>query len=183
MLGRYELDSGTIVRIVDNDGQLSREIDGVDPVRLLHNEGNVFEYETIPGLMMAFDTSDDGAKRFRLYSPTQNMQTALEIPALPSGEESRTSLEGCYFNPETRTEIVIEWDQDEAFRMIKNGRGRDATMIAADYLRWNSYRFRFERDESGIVARLWVDNDRIRNVRFEPWDQCRGTSLGRFAPL
>jgi len=184
ILGRYELDSGTVVRIVETEaGDLAREIEGVDPVTLRHDSGNVFEYATIPGLRIAFDTTDDGTKRFRLFMPTQAMQTALEIPAVPEDELSRTSLEGCYFNSETNTEIVIDWVEGAAFKMIKNGRSRDALMIAADYLGWNDYRFRFTRDADGAVARMWVDRERIRNVRFEKWDQCRGDSFGSFAPL
>ncbi len=56
-------------------------------------------------------------------------------------------------------------------------------MVSADEVRWNGYKLRFERGDAGEVSRLWVDRDRIRNVRFELWDQCRGESLGRFSPL
>ena len=184
VLGRYELDSGTIIRIVeDDDGVLYREIKGAEPAALLHRDGNVFEYSTIPGLNIAFDTSEDGTRRFRLFMATQGTQTALAMPDPPSDEASRRSLEGCFYNAETRTEIVTKWDKEQAFKFIKNGRSRDATMVGADYLRWNSYKLRFERDPGGEVVRLWVDRDRIRNVRFEKWDQCRGEDQGRFTPV
>ena len=184
VLGRYELDSGTIVTITqDADGVLYREIEGSEPAALLHREGNVFEYSTIPGLKIAFDTADDGVRRFRLYMATQGMQTALEQAPPPEDEASKTSLEGCYYNAETRTEIVMEWTGGLNFNFIKNGRSRDAVMASADEVRWNGYRLRFERGADGAVSRLMVDRDRIRNVRFDPWDQCRGESLGRFSPL
>lgn len=174
VLGRYELDSGTIIRIVETpSGGLARETDGSEPADLIHEDGNVFEYSTIPGLRIAFDAAPDGRKRFRLFMATQGTQTALELPAPPQGDAARSSLEGCFLNAETDTEIVMKWVEGDAFTMTKNGRSRDATMVGPDYLRWNSYKFRYERDETGAVARLWVDRDRIRNVRFEPWDKCR----------
>ena len=184
VLGRYELDSGTIVTITqDEEGVLYREIEGSQPAALLHREGNVFEYSTIPGLRIAFDNAEDGTRRFRLFMATQGTQTALERPAPPTDAASKTSLEGCYYNAETRTEIVMEWAGDQNFRFIKNGRSREAVMVSADEVRWNGYKLRFERGDAGEVSRLWVDRDRIRNVRFELWDQCRGESLGRFSPL
>ena len=103
---------------------------------------------------------------------TQGTQTALEVAAPPTDVASKRALEGCFINPETDTEIVMKWEGDLAFTMTKNGRARDAVMIGANDLRWNGYKFRYERDETGTVERMWVDRDRIRNVRFEPSDQC-----------
>ena len=172
VLGTYELDSGTIVEIAVQGGQLVRKIEGRDPVALNHEEGNVFAYQTIPGLKIAFDATEEGTRRFRLFMPSQGMQTALQITP-PSGDEARKrSLERCFVNAETDTWIQMVWEGDLAFRMIKNGRSRDATMVGEDYIRWNSYRLRFERDQMGAVERLWVDNSRIKNVRFELSDAC-----------
>ncbi|MEM7781413.1 MAG: serine hydrolase domain-containing protein [Pseudomonadota bacterium] len=183
VLGRYEVDSGSIITITQQDGVLYRELEGSEPAALLHREGNVFEYSTIPGLMIAFDRTAAGKKRFRLFLPTQGVQSALELPLPQTDDASKAELEGCFYNAETRTEIVMEWAGENSFRMIKNGRPRDATLIGRDYLSWNSYRFRYARDGAGAVTGFRVDIDRIRNVLFEPWDECRGEKLGRFAPL
>lgn len=180
--GRYELSDGTIVVIVEREGELWREIEGTSPVALVHDQDNVFAYSTNSQLKMAFKLGQVGGTEMSIYLPSQSVQVGRELGPLPSGETSRTSLEGCFFNAETRTEIVLRWTQGDSFQMIKNGRSRDAQMVGADYVRWNSYRLRFERDEEDRITRLWVDNGRIRNVRFEPWDACRAETLGRFIP-
>jgi len=173
VLGRYELDSGTIIRITENeDGVLMREIDGIDPAMLIHEQGNVFEYSTVPGLRIVFDKAEDGTRRFRLMMATQGAQTALEMPAPSPHDANKRALEGCFVNAETDTQIVMTWRGDLAYTMTKNGRARDAVMVGADDIRWNGYKFRYERDEAGAVKTMWVDRDRIRNVRFNPSDQC-----------
>jgi CubicO group peptidase (beta-lactamase class C family) len=180
--GRYELQDGTIIKIAERDGILFREIEGSSPVALVHEEGNFFVYSSNAQLKMAFELANSGAKKLNIYLPTQPVQIGHELEALPDSDIDRASLKGCYFNSETRTEIEIDWIDGDNFLMIKNGRSRDAKMLSANYLRWNNYRLRFERGGEENVARLWVDNGRIRNVRFDPTDKCHRGTLGRFIP-
>ncbi|MFL0354920.1 serine hydrolase domain-containing protein [Erythrobacter sp. GH1-10] len=168
--GRFLTDTGTIIRIVERDGELYREIDGCDPAKLVHERGNLFEYETVPGLKMAFDRTDDGERRFRIYYPGQAVSAGLPYPEPSDDPVAKRALEGRYVNAETDTEIVIDWKDGTAFTMTKNGRARDAELVTTDVLAWNNYRFRFQRDASGAVDTLLVDNNRIRNVRFERAD-------------
>lgn len=170
--GLYKTEQGTFIRIRETPDGLVREIEGRDPVGLIHEEGNVFAYATVPDLKIVFDRSDTGQKRFRLFLPSQPVTTALEIAPLPAGNEPRASLEGCFLNVETDTRIAIAWKGDDAFTMTKNGRSRDAQMVGADYLVWNGYNLRFQRGEDGAVSGLLVDNDRIRNVRFNRSETC-----------
>ncbi len=166
--GRFLNENGTIISIVERDGELYREIDGRDPARLVHERGNLFEYETVPGLKMAFDRSDEGARRFRIYFPSQPVSTGLPYPLPPEDPAQKRALEGRYVNAETDTVIVIDWKDGNAFTMTKNGRVRDAELVTADVLAWNNYRFRFRRGADGAVESVLVDNNRIRNVRFDP---------------
>lgn len=166
--GRFLTSDGTVIRIVEREGALYREIDGRDPVRLLHERGNVFEYETIENLKMAFDRTETGERRFRIYYPGNPILTGLPLSAPSEDPAEKRRLEGRYINAETDTEIVIAWKEDNAFTMTKNGRSRDATMIGPDLLVWNNYRLNFQRGEDGAVDTLLVDNNRIRDVRFIP---------------
>ncbi len=164
--GRYETNFGTIIRIVERDGELFREIDGRDPVRLLHERGNLFAYESNSDLKMSFDRTESGKKRFNIYFPGQPLTTGTPLPEPVVDAARLRSLEGRYVNSETDTEIVIEWVEGTSFRMIKNGRARDAALVTDEELRWNAYRFRFLRELDGTVKTLLVDNNRIRNVNF-----------------
>ncbi len=166
VLGRYETNFGTIIRIVERDGELFREIEGRDPVQLLHERGNLFAYQSNPDLKISFDRTENDERRFNIYFPGQPLTTALPLPEPEIDADRLRSLEGRYVNSETDTEIVIEWVDESAFKMIKNGRSRDATLATDDELRWNAYRFRFQREADGAVRTLLVDNNRIRNVDF-----------------
>jgi len=169
-LGLYELDSGTLLELTLVDGELYREIDGRDPVQLLPEGGNLFRYETIPELVIALTKDGDGRRAFKLYSPNQPTQVAKALDPAPAGDRYRRRLQGTFLNEETGTEIILRHIEADEFAMIKNGRERTATLKGNDYLGWNAYRFRAQRDRSGRVSGLMVDNNRIRNVWFERVD-------------
>ncbi|MEM9838763.1 MAG: serine hydrolase domain-containing protein [Pseudomonadota bacterium] len=166
-LGLYELDSGTFLRLVIRDGDLFREIEGRDPVRMVPDEGNLFDYETIPGLKLALMTDDEGERSIGLFSPDQAPQLGTPLTEAPSGDRYRKGLEGTYVNDETDTEIVLEHKEDDTFIMTKNGRARNATLVSEGYLIWNGYRIRVQRRGSRKPYGLIVDNGRARNIRFD----------------
>lgn len=168
-LGFYEFDSGTLVRIVEREGDIYREIEGVDPVRLIAEGGNVYRYESNPGLRVAFETTADGRRRFDLFAAFQATQGAVQIDETPEGDAYRQSLEGRFINAETGTIIELHHVAGDEFEMIKNGRSRTAALIAPDYLAWNNYRIRVERS-GGRAQALSVDNNRIRSVAFARMD-------------
>lgn len=169
-LGLYELDSGTIVRIVLRDGDLYREIEGTEPIRLVPEEGNVYLYESIADLRLAFFPDEDGRPSFGLYAPFQAPQSATWLPPIPDGDRDKRRLEGTFINAETETEIIIEHIEGNNFRWIKNGRARDAKLVGKNYLASNGYRIKAQRRGSRPATALIVDNDRIRNVVFDRVD-------------
>ncbi|MEQ8435464.1 MAG: serine hydrolase domain-containing protein [Oceanicaulis sp.] len=168
-LGFYEFDSGTLVSIVERDGELYREIEGSDPVRLIAEGGNIYRYESNPGLRVAFETTADGRRRFDLFAAFQAPQGARQIDDAPEGDSYRRSLEGRFVNAETDTIIELRHVAGDEFEMIKNGRSRTAALIAQDYLAWNNYRIRVEQS-GGRAQALSVDNNRIRSVAFSRMD-------------
>ncbi|MCJ8190692.1 serine hydrolase domain-containing protein [Sphingomicrobium aestuariivivum] len=163
VVGAYEQEGGSIIAIVERDGALYRELEGREPVELRHEAGNVFAYATLADLKIAFE-----GERFRLFLPSQPVATFDRLAPVPTDAATLESIEGRYVNGETDTEIVIEHAGGAAYRMVKNGRTRDAVMVAKDDLRWAGYRLRFERGADGAVERLLVDNGRNRGVKFEP---------------
>lgn len=168
--GLYELEDGTFVELVSRDGELYREIEWYEPVRLVYEKGNVFYYETDPTLKLALTTSDKGEMAFTLYSPNQKPQFAMEVSDIPTEEGYSQSVEGIFYNEETETEIILRHAEDDKFTMIKNDRPRTLKLVGRDYLVWNSYRISVLRDDSGRANGLSVDRGRIRNVAFERLD-------------
>lgn len=88
----------------------------------------------------------------------------LEPERLPEGYPA--TIEGTFWNEETQTEIRIQHDRGNEYRVIKNGRDRAGTLVSRDLVRERSYAIHVERDDQGQTQSLRVDRDRIRNVRF-----------------
>ncbi|WP_412546330.1 serine hydrolase domain-containing protein [Maricaulis sp. MIT060901] len=169
-LGLYELDSGTFVRLVSRDGDLFREIEWREPVRLIPEADNLYHYETNPNLRLTLTQSAEGRRGFALYAPSQSPQFAQQVPPTPDEETYPASIEGRYFNAETETEIILQHTADGEYVMVKNDRPRTLQLVGRDYLTWNDYRIRVVRDGRGLSTGLTVDRNRVRNLDFPRQD-------------
>ena len=69
VIGAYkgEGEDGTIIKIIEKDGSLYREIYQRDPVKLINEKEGLFEYETIKGLKMNFTDIGKAEQKFTLY--------------------------------------------------------------------------------------------------------------------
>ena len=165
ILGLY--DSGSsLIRIVERDGALYRELEGREPERLVHENGNIFAYETIPDLKIAFEPSDDGARGFRLFLPSQPVNAFTRLPPLPDDVAILRGMSGTYVNRETEAQLVLSIDGPEDVEIRLNDTEGSASVIAEDDLRWNGYRLRIRRNDAGDPVGLLLDGNRIRNVVF-----------------
>ncbi|MEM8616128.1 MAG: serine hydrolase domain-containing protein [Pseudomonadota bacterium] len=165
-LGLYAFEDNSLITLTRKDGDLYREMEWADPVRLIQKDANLFHHETDASLKMALSRDADGRSQIALYSPDQVPKFAVHIPAVPEGKPYRQSLEGTFYNRETDTEIILEHTENDTFTMIKNKRPRTLTLMGRDYLVWNAYRIRVLRDDTGRANGLSVDRNRIRNVMF-----------------
>lgn len=165
-LGIYELNGGTVITLTENDGKLYREIAGVSPVQMIHESGNVYSYKTNPGLKLVLAKDNNNENFIELLASFQQKQTGHLIKAKPTGENYSRSINGSFINDETNTEIVVNYISDDKYEIIKNGKSRNATLIGKDYLGWNSYRMTFKRNNQNKVVEAFIDNQRIKNIRF-----------------
>ena len=101
------------------------------------------------------------------YTGSREPSVATRLPDDELEDGYVSELDGRYLEPDTGTEIILRHKNDRTFALIKNGRERDAELVRRDYLRMNSYRIRVSRGSDQAVVGLDVDNNRIRNVRFQ----------------
>lgn len=168
LLGNYRNDEGTIIRISEKEGSLYREMYRRDPVKLVQEEGALFEYETIPGLKMSFSQIGEKDQQFTLFMSTQRPATYYKISDLHLSNLPEGELNGRFYNDETDTEIVLEHREGSMYALTKNGRERKAELVVKDYLRMmDSYEIMIIRDENNKVVGLNVNNDRMKNVIFD----------------
>ena len=168
VLGNYQNDDGTIIKISEKDGSLFREIYQREPVKMINEKQSLFHYETNDKLKMNFSNIGKEQQKLTLYLATQQPSVYHKLPNEKIENAYETTLNGSYFNEETNTEIVIEHVKDDNYTIVKNGRNRDGKLIMKDYLRMmSSYKIRVVRDETGKVEGLNLENGRIKNVIFK----------------
>ena len=167
VLGIYKNDDGTIIRITERDGSLYREIYQRDPVKLIHEQGGLFAYETLKDLKMNFTHMGTPDQMFTLYLSSQKPATYHKVSDLIPDSFDKNAVNGRFYNDETDTEIILEFVEDDTYALTKNGRERRAEMILKDFLRMNSYEIQILRDKENNITGLNVNNRRIKNVLFD----------------
>jgi len=166
VIGNYENDDGTIVRIKEKGGLVYREIYQSDPVQLINEEGGLFHYESFSDLKMNFTNIGGINQQFTIYLPSQAPASFYRLPDSELKGYNRKELNGRFYNEETDTEVEIEFVENNTYSVTKNGRGRKAELWVKDLLRMNSYKIKILRDQLNNIMGLSIDNDRIRNVTF-----------------
>lgn len=172
MQGLYDnADTGLQIRITEREGELYREIEGRDPVKLLHEEGNVFQYETNLDLRMSFDVDAEGQRGLTIYYASQEPQVLLRKQSAPDNPDYRAELVGEFVNTETNARMVLELDDDQNLSMTAFGRTFPVALNIRDVLEGRGYRIIAVRDENGKVQEFRLNGNRLRNVRFERADR------------
>lgn len=164
---KNEGDGGIVVRIIEKDGSLYREIYQRDPVKLIPEKEGLFKYETILDLKMNFTNIGTPEQQFTLYKSSQKPATYHKQSNLYFDMYDKNELDGRFYNEETDTEIIIQYVEGNRYSLTKNGRKRKAELILEDYLRMmSSYKIYIMRDNENKILGLNVNNDRIKNVIF-----------------
>ncbi|MEN0003173.1 MAG: serine hydrolase domain-containing protein [Bacteroidota bacterium] len=168
VVGSYQNNAGTIIKITEKDGFLYRDLYQREPVKLLPEQGGLFEYETIEGLKMHFSNIGQTKQQLTIYRATQVPNTFYRLYLSDLTKFDKNELNGRFYNQETDTEIILKFVEGTTYSLIKNGREREAQLIIEDYIRMMSdYKIRILRDKNGKVVGLNVENNRIKNVIFE----------------
>lgn len=166
VLGLYRTDSGTLMTITERDGDLYREIPERDPVRLIHEEGNLYRYESNPDLRLAFSTDRRGQSTFTIFYPSQLPIVGVRLSEAATVTTNPADLNGRYRNDETSVEVNVEYVDEGEYSIVTSDGALTATLAAPDLLVMGPYRIRMARDELGRIQALLLDGDRIRRVKF-----------------
>lgn len=171
VLGLYDNSgTGSLIRIVEREGGLFREIEGREPVRLEHEEGNLFECETVPGLRMAFDETEAGVARLTIYYASQAPLSAIRVEEAPSSTDYLSSLTGRFENRETGSRIALSLGEDGGLVLEAFGSSNSVNVAIRDVIEVFGYRLSAVRGAGGAVERFELSGGRLRNVRYERVD-------------
>lgn len=166
--GVYKNSDGTIIKIIENDNSIYRELYQQAPVELINEKEGLFYYETNQNLKINFENIGKQNQQFTLYNSSQKPATYVKISNIDMNNFNKVELNGRYFNDETNTEIIIKYKSGDNYALTKNGRERNAVLVSADYLRMmNVYKIKTIRDEQNKIVGLNIDRGRIKNVIFK----------------
>ncbi|GAB4517869.1 MAG: hypothetical protein Tsb004_28300 [Allomuricauda sp.] len=166
LLGAYMNEEGTIIKIIEKEDGLYRDIYQRKPARLIHEKGNLYYYQNHKDLKMAFTEGPLGRPQFTIYLSSQPPNTYEKMEVVSVSENEIQSINGTFYNDETDTRITIAHDKDRSYTIEKNGRERKGELLYKDFLRMNSYQIKIHRDRNDEVDGLLVTNGRIKNVWF-----------------
>lgn len=166
LLGVYQGESSAkIIKIIEKDGDLYRELYQKNPVKLVSEDGGLFRYEKM-SLRINFMNIGRTDQEFTLYHPSLKPETYHKLSKLPSNDFDKNELNGTFYNEETGTKISLQFVENNTYSLTKNGREKKAELIIKDHLRMNTYIIRVIRDQENNVIGLNVKNNRIKNVIF-----------------
>lgn len=163
----YQPSGGNPIRIVARDGALFREIEGVAPVELKHETGNLFAYKSNPKLRMAFEQDQNGARMLTIYLSSQRPSTARMVPAPANLNVAVRCTAGTYVNPETGASLELVLDGETFARKRRNGKLQAAALFGRGVLQFGQDIYRFDPAPDGDVRQLRLTGGRLRDVVFE----------------
>ncbi|MCH2197208.1 MAG: beta-lactamase family protein [Flavobacteriales bacterium] len=171
VVGTYQHEDGTIIRITLKNDTLSREMYQRDPIALISEKGGLFEYSTITDLMLNFENIGASNQQFTIYKATQAPSTYHKIPDVEESNYNLAEVVGEYYNDETDTQIIIKHIEEDLFAITKNGKEREAVMMSPDRFRMNNYVITTTRNDRNEVTGLLATKERIVNVTFKKLSQ------------
>lgn len=167
VVGYYDSNtSRPLFHIVERNGELWREMEGLNPVKLLHQKGNIFYYESKPDWRVVFDKNEDGTKHLTIYFVSSDPLEAVNVDVSSNTLSYKQMFIGAYANPETGAELRIELDSNNALILHALGNQMPLDMKIKDSFRAFGYRFKVKRADNGKADSILLNNDRLRNVRF-----------------
>ena len=166
LVGTYRTPGGFFFKIVEQAGDLYLERYGRNAIRIVLESGNLYHEETDPDFKQAFVKDPEKGYQLTAYYPSHHPYTLTKIEANWENYPF-AALNGDYSNQEVDTQINIQHLESDRYRAITNGQELEAQMYAPDILLLGDYTVRVIRERGQWVKELRVDNNRIRNIRFE----------------
>jgi CubicO group peptidase (beta-lactamase class C family) len=163
--GAYQLEDGTLIKLYQENDKLFRIIYNREPIEIVHEKENVFRYSTIENLKMVFIKNESNTYDFALYMPDTPVRIAPRLPK----EDALTNwvkVGGTYVNDEIGVEFQLQYLEGAAFEVIMKERIYTAELLRNNWIQMGDYKLNIERDKSGDVSALLLDQNRLRNVRF-----------------
>lgn len=165
--GYYTSKEGSIIHIVVKGNQLYREMYRRNPVKMIHEKGDLYRYSNNDVLKMNFSSNKGKPTRFTLYHPEIAPRVYKRLPDFQLPSNYFQSIRGKFYNDELGVSIELVPEQQHLNVIdLQTKRSRKATLIYKDYIAVGNRYLHLVRDSKGMVQEIRLELERIKNVRF-----------------
>lgn len=168
LLGYYEREDGFVLRIIENEGQLSWQIGQNRPFALQWKENNVYALAENNAIKVAFEHDNKGTQALVIYRETAEPSRFYKYPEIVSDIQKMTALGGLYTSQEIDMSITIKYIEDSTFLVTSDSSKRETVveMVKPNTLTWRGFNLVFQFNEQQTSYAINLDGSRTQNMLF-----------------
>ncbi|WP_395374255.1 serine hydrolase domain-containing protein [Marinicella sp. W31] len=165
LVGSYFLNENTVVKITLKEGDLFREIEQREPIRLISKGNDVYQYESMDFLHVAFEKDGD-LLSFKLHQTGLAPRLAVRFNPEQISDKYKKSINGRYYNDELDVYFVLRFLEANTFELSFNNKTFKTSMYKKGYLNIDGYQLRIEQSKGIASEKLYLNYGNSRNISF-----------------
>ncbi|HAS40310.1 MAG TPA: hypothetical protein DCS93_07515 [Microscillaceae bacterium] len=165
--GYYKGEYDLIIKIVAKGDQLYREMYQRDPVKMIHEKGDLYHYSNSDILKMYFSPNKGKPTQFTLYHPEIAPRVFQKLPQFEPTKAYLQTIRGRYYNDELNVYFNLRYVKDNQVEVKTADDKYTATLVYKDYLRAGGYQVDLIRGKNNQIQELRLKSGRIKNVVFK----------------
>lgn len=167
ILGEYISSKKSIIRILEDNGELYWKKDNNNPIKLALRDGNVFKWVENSEVELLFSEVE-----FQLFYKNELLRSYTKLPDFNVSNEYQNALEGQYKSSELDVAFNLEVNDRGQLMFTRSGEddSYEVEIIQKDHLLLSNYKIHVKRDAFSRVAALLVDYGDINNLMFKKVD-------------
>lgn len=166
IIGYYKHADGALILFQKKGKDLFWKIGQNRPFKFQHEEGNLYSMAENDRLKVSFHLEEEKPYMV-VYYPGSAPKVHHKVLPLEEVDTYYTALNGQYNNTEVEVEIQIKYTADQKYSVAVDGEVIEGIMREKDVISFNSYEVKVRRDAQSKVVGLLVNDNRLRNVRFD----------------
>ena len=165
--GYYKGEQNLIIKIIAEGNQLYREMYQRDPVKMIHEKGDLYHYSNNDILKMYFSPNQGKPTHFTLYHPDIAPRIFKKLPQFEPTKAYLQAIQGKYYNDELDVYFSLHYLKDNQVEVKTANSKYTATLVYKDYLRAGGYQVSLIRGKDNQIQELRLKSGRIKNVIFK----------------
>ncbi len=167
ILGEYQNDKGSIVKIISSQDGLFWKKANNNPIKLVKDSGSIYVVEQNSSIKIGFGDGD-----LILANPGSAVSVYKKLVTFSPSKNYLNALTGQYYSKSVDAGFTITLDKASQLIFQQYGKDEASTLelIQKDALLLYDYQIKPDYDETGHVRAMLISFNRIKNLRIEKID-------------